>query len=60
MGPEADEIHGMAMNVLGLGLTAAKHHTDALSVREATLATLRRVGAPEQRILVAQGNLAIS
>ena len=50
----------MAMNVLGLGLTAAKHHTDALSVREATLATLRRVGAPEQRILVAQGNLAIS
>ena len=60
MGPEADEIHGMAMNVLGLGLTAARHHTDALSVREAELSTLRRVGVTKQRIMVAQGNLAIS
>ena len=58
--PEADEIHGMAMNVLGLGLTAARHHTDALSVREAELSLMRRVGAPEERTFSTQGNLAIS
>ena len=48
----------MAMNVLGLGLSASSHNKDALSVRGAELSTLRRVGASEERILVVQGNLA--
>ena len=46
------------MTVLGNGLSSAKHHEDALSVREAELATKRRLGAPEENILVVQGNLA--
>jgi len=48
----------MAMNVLGNGLSDAKHQEDALSVKEAELALMRRVGASERHILVAQGNLA--
>ena len=36
----------------------AYHHEDALPVKEAELATLRRIGAPEAPILVVQGNLA--
>ena len=56
--PETDQIRGMAMNMLGLGLTAAIHHADALSVREAHFSTMRRVGASEQTLLAAQGNLA--
>ena len=48
----------MAMNLLGNGLSAAGRHEDALSVREAELATLRRLGASEDRILGAQGNIA--
>ena len=39
---------------------AADHHADALSVKEAELSTLRRFGAPEESILIAQGNLAIT
>ena len=50
---------GLAMNVLGNGLSAAKHHEDALSVREAELAMVRRLGASEeQTLLIVQGNLA--
>ena len=47
-----------AMRHLGNGLFEAKHHEDALSVEEAELSALRRFGAPEDSILVAQGNLA--
>ena len=46
------------MSVLGNGLWDANHDVDALSVQEAELATLRRIGASEDSILVTQGNLA--
>jgi hypothetical protein len=48
------------MNVLGNGLFAAKHHEDAMSVQDAELSLLRRVGAPEDRILTVQCNIANS
>ena len=48
----------MAMQQLGNGLSAADHNEDALSVREAELAMKRRLGAPDEHILVAQNNLA--
>ena len=35
------------MTSLGNGLSDGEHHEDALSVREAELAMLRRLGAPE-------------
>ena len=46
------------MGVLGNGLYAADHDADALSVREAQLATMRRVGDSEHNILAVQGDLA--
>jgi len=46
--------------LLGSGLSAAKHHEDALSVKEAELSTLRRLGGSEDNILITQGNLANS
>ena len=48
------------MTVLGSGLSAAGHDEDALSVRQAVLSMLRRHGAPEHNILVAQTCLANS
>jgi len=48
------------MNQLGLGLTAANHHEAALSVKQAELSMLRRVGAPVENILGAQSNLAMT
>ena len=38
----------MAMGQLGNGLSEASHHEDALSVREAELSMVRRIGASEQ------------
>ena len=46
------------MGRLGCGLSDAEHHEDALSVREAQLSMLRRLGASEDHALVVQGNLA--
>ena len=46
------------MHQLGIGLHEAGRHEDELSVREAELAMLRRLGAPEANLLVMQGNLA--
>jgi len=46
------------MAELGNGLHLAEHYEDALTVREAELATMRRVGAPEENVLIAQSNLA--
>ena len=46
------------MNVLGNGLHNAGHHGDALTVREAHVSLLRRVGAPASSMLCVQGNLA--
>ena len=48
------------MTELGNGLHAADHHEDAMSVQEAEISLLRRVGAPEDNILAAQSNLALS
>ena len=48
------------MVMLGNGLSAAKHHEDALSVREAELSLARRVGASARDMLVTQGNLAMT
>ena len=56
--PETDAIRCMAMNQLGNGLYATGHYEDALSVREAELSMVRRLGAPEKTILAAQSNLA--
>ena len=46
------------MTQLGNGLYDAKHHEDALSVRQVELSTRRRFGASEDAILCAQANLA--
>ena len=56
--PETDWPRPMAMTVLGNGLSDARHHEDALSVREAELSMRRRFGAPEEIMLNVQGNLA--
>ena len=45
---------------LGNGLTAAKYHEEALSVREAELFISRRLGATESHFLLVQGNLAMT
>ena len=46
--------------MLGNGLAVADHQEDALSVREAELATRRRVGISGSDILVVQNNLSIT
>jgi len=56
--PEANPLRGIAMNVLGLGLSHAKHYVDALTVQEAALSTMRRLGADEEDVLCVQSNLA--
>ena len=56
--PETDWARRDAMTQLGNGLSAAEHEEDALSVNEAELSTLRRIGAPEEDILAVRSNLA--
>jgi len=58
--PETDGALLTAMSVLGNGLFSGSHHEDALSVKEAELSMLRRFGAPEHNILVAQCNLGLT
>ena len=58
--PEADKARRLAMTLLGVGLSSAGQHADALSVQEAELATLRRLGAQEASILVVEANLAVT
>jgi len=48
----------MAMTQLGNGLYNADHNEEALSVMEAKLSMLKRLGASEDQMLVIQGNLA--
>ena len=50
----------LAMSVLTGGLVEAKQHEDAVSVMEADLAMMRRLGASEEDMLVVQGNIANS
>ena len=56
--PEGDTVQLCAMRLLGNGLSNAGHNEEALSVREAELSTLRRVGGTAAHMLVVQGNLA--
>ncbi len=56
--PETDQVRGMAMTILGLGLSSAGHNESAMLVFEAELAMKRRLGASEENLLIAQGNLA--
>ena len=56
--PATDDIRTSAMTQLGIGLSSADHHEDALTVREAELSTILRIGAPLEMILVTQNNLA--
>jgi tetratricopeptide (TPR) repeat protein len=56
--PEMTAIRQAAMCELGNGLADAKCHEDALSVKEARLSSMRRLGASEDRMLVAKSNLA--
>ena len=56
--PETDPALRDAMQALGNGLHDAKHYEDALSLGEAELSMLRRLGAPEEELLNSQGNLA--
>ena len=58
--PETDAARQMAMTQLSNGLFYARHYEDALTVYEAELAMDRRLGADEDRMLTAQGNLASS
>ena len=60
LGAAGDELVRIsAMTQLGNGLTAAARHEDALSVREAELAILRRLAHQKKRRYRAlQGNLA--
>ena len=46
------------MSVLGSGLSDAGQYEDAVSVGEALLSMMRRLGASEYNLLVVQGNLA--
>ena len=62
--PEADQtglvdnLRLIAIGVLGSGLSEAGHHEDALPVKEAELAMLRRCRLPDSLLLAAQSNLA--
>jgi hypothetical protein len=48
------------MTGLGSGLSAAGHHEDELSVKEAVLSEMRRLGTSEDSMLHVQSNLAIT
>jgi len=54
--PERDSLRSGAVTQLGIGLNAAGHYADALSVMEAELSM--SLGSPEHSILVTQSNLA--
>jgi tetratricopeptide (TPR) repeat protein len=60
--PETDPNRMSAMRQLGNGLSAAGCHEEALSVKEADLALMQRLGRPElqESLLAAQTNLAIT
>ena len=56
--PEGAWTRFSAMNLLGNGLDDAQHHEESLSVRETELATKRRLGDSEHKLLIVQSNLA--
>ena len=58
--PEVDQVRRLTFSVFGNALHAAEHYEDALSVEEAHLSMLRRLGDAEDIILTAQGHLAMT
>ncbi len=58
--PEGDMARYLSMEQLGNGLSEKGHNEDALSVEEARLSLLRRLGASEEDMLQTQANLAIT
>jgi tetratricopeptide (TPR) repeat protein len=56
--PEEDPSRLAALNQLGNGLYEAEHHADALSVQEAQLSLMRRLGESEDNILAVKGNIS--
>ena len=56
--PEGNDARRGAMYTLGNGLFSADRFEEAVSVEEANVATLQRIGAAEEDILATQGNLA--
>jgi len=58
--PEGDRLRNSAMTVLGEGLSQARQHEDALSVREAELSMGKRLGTSEEDMLLVQSNLAMT
>jgi len=58
--PETNQTQRLAMSVLGNGLTAAGHDEDSLTVQEARLSLMRRLGYSEEGLLTMQENLAVS
>ena len=56
--PEESAFRLTAMRQLGTGLHFAKDYAAALSVKEAELSTLRRIGGTEDDILITLANLA--
>ena len=58
--PERHWAYTSAMRQLGIGLSRAEHHEDALFVKEIELSVMRRTGAPERDMLIVQANLAIT
>ena len=56
--PEANWTRINSMIMLGAGLSDAKHFLDALSVQEAELSMLLRVGAAEEMMLNVQTNIS--
>ena len=56
--PETDQVRRSAVTQLGNGLGMTGQHQDALFVQEAELCMMRRLGAPEESMLVVQSNLA--
>ncbi len=58
--PETDTARCLAMTELGRGLHEVEHYEGALSVQEAELSMLRRLGASESNILITQTNIALT
>jgi tetratricopeptide (TPR) repeat protein len=56
--PETDQARGMAMTLLGTGLHDVRLYEDSLSVKEAELSLVLRIGDSESNILAVQTNLA--
>jgi tetratricopeptide (TPR) repeat protein len=56
--PEGGWPRRLAMGVLARGLYEADQYNDCLSAQLARLATMRRLGEPEENLLVVQSNLA--